>query len=743
MALRKHKSFCRICTGHCGVVASVDDAGRLAAIQGDRDDPQTLGFICSKGTDAVDSHNSDQRILRPLKRMADGTFAPVPLEQALAEISDKLREIIARDGPNAVAAYRGSGGFMASASLFLLNGFLDAIGSHQMYSSLTIDQSAKWVTLGRLGWWPAGAQPFHSSDVCMLVGANPLVSIAGGGFDTRHPLKRIREAKARGMKLVVIDPRRSETAEYADLLIQPLPGTDAAILAAIIRIILAEGWHDEEFCRRHVADLELLREAVAPFEAERVARIADIPAGSLREAARIFAGEGRRGTVSTGTGPSMSPFSNLTEQLVGCLNVICGRFVREGERIDNPGLLLGWHPKRAQVVDIGRSWESGPKSRIGGFGTIGGEMLTALLADEVLTPGPGQVKCLFSVGGNPVAAVPDQRKFVAAMANLELLVSLEPFMTATAALSDYILPPRMPYERADLNLALFETAIYGDAYARYTAPVASPPANAELCDEWFALWSIASRLGCQLVCNGVELDMARAPSDDQLLAITAANAPVPWDIIRDAELGYLHPESLTALPADPATAGRFTLVPEDVRKEIAGLDAHCRQPPGREAFPYRLTSRRSRHRFNTVGHLSPYLKKLVPYNPAYLNPADLAAERLSRGDWIEIRSDHGVIRARVEEDPAVRRGVVSMSHCFGYLPEDDDYDTHGVSTNLLISSERDLQTINAMPRMSGIPVAIDAAAGPADEGPGNEGQPVIGTVIGGSHRLNTTIRGST
>src|SRR5690606_21968929 len=126
-----------------------------------------------------------------------------------------------------------------------------------------------------------------------------------------------------------------------------------------------------------------------------------------------------------GTGPSMSPFSNLMEHMVTCLNVVCGRFVREGERIGNPGLVLGWGPKRAQVMDVGRSWETGPKSRIGGFGTVGGEMLTGLLADEILTPGPGQIKCLFSVGGNPAAAVPDHNKMAKALESLELLVSLE------------------------------------------------------------------------------------------------------------------------------------------------------------------------------------------------------------------------------------------------------------------------------------------------------------------------------
>ncbi len=703
------KSFCRICTGHCGVIASVDENRRLVAIRGDKDDPQTLGFVCSKGTDAVDSHNSGERLLRPLKRMPDGSFEPIPLERAIGEIADRLGDIIHRNGPGAVASYRGSGGFFASATLNVLDALMAAIGSPKKFSNLTIDQSAKVVAMGRLGVWPPGPQPFHDSDVCMLLGNNPLVSIAAAAFDTRHPLKRIKEARARGMKLIVVDPRRTETAEYADVFLQPLPGYDAAILAAIIRIILDEGWQDADFCRQHVGDLDCLRRAVEPFTPEKVAEAADIPADGLWEAARVFARDGRRGIAGTGTGPSMSPHSNLMEHLVGCLNVICGRFIREGEPIDNPGFLMGRTPKPAQVVDIGRSWESGPRSRIGGYGTVGGEMLTGLLADEILQPGEGQVKCLINHGGNPAASVPDHRKIARALESLELFVSIEPVMTASAALSDYILPPRMPYERADLHLSLFETAIYPFSYARYTPALADPPPGSEVCDEWYVLWSLASRLGYTLTCNGIELDRDEPPTEEQLLEILTANAPVPLAQIKRHPEGYLdRGEPMVAAPADPATAAKFTTMPDDVAGEMEGLLGDMRDADrGGRGFDFRLCSRRNRHRFNTVGHLSPYLKKLTPRNPAYLNPDDLRALGVATGDWVEISSDNGAIRATVAEDETVRRGVVSMTHCFGYLPDTDDFIEHGVSTNLLISTDRDLQTINAMPRMSGIPVNIE------------------------------------
>ncbi len=293
----------------------------------------------------------------------------------------------------------------------------------------------------------------------MIVGANPLVSVSMNGFDTRNPLKRLKQAKARGMKLIVIDPRRTETARFADVFLQPLPGEDCAILAGLIHIILAEGWQDHEFCARYAGDLDALRAAVAPFTPAYVARRADVPEADLRRVAEVFARDSRRGAVSSATGPDMSPGSNLAEHLIECLNVICGRFVREGETVPHPGAIMPRWPRKAEVIPAPRWWEHGYRSRIGGFGLIDGELPTGILADEILEPGAGQVRALIVHGGNPASAVPDQERIVEALRSLELLVTIEPFMTQTARLSHYVLPPTLQYERADLPIFIYENLV--------------------------------------------------------------------------------------------------------------------------------------------------------------------------------------------------------------------------------------------------------------------------------------------
>ena len=703
MATHEKLSFCRICMGHCGVVLTLDDDEQLVGIRADRDDEQTLGFACFKGLQAVELHNGPARLLHPLKRQPDGSFARIPLEQALEEIAAKLREIIDKDGAEAIAGYRGGGAFFNASASTLLQDFLAAVGTPKLFSSVTIDQSAKMVTPGRLGMWLPGIQSFQSSDVTMVIGGNPLVSITN--LDLRNPMKRLKDAKARGFKLIVIDPRLTETAKFADIFLQPLPGEDCTILAGMIRLILERGWEDKAFCARNAADLDGLRAAVQPFTPDYVARRADIPVEKFREAAEAFA-HAKRGPAISATGPNMSPHSNLAEHLIGCLNVICGRFVREGERIENPGVIYPRYPRPAQVVPASRPWEQGPKSRIGGYGMIGGEMMTGVMAAEILEPGPGQVRALIVHGGNPVSSVPDQRKVVEALRKLDLLVSIEPNMTPTAKLSHYILPPKLMYERADLPLWIWEMLLYPIPFTRYTEAAAEPPKGAEVCDEIQVFWALAKRLGLKMTVTGVPIGMETEPTVEDSLKIAARHAPVPWDEIKSHPRGAVFEgEPQYAAPPDPGTAGKFTLAPEDVVTEIAELAteyvAQGQVRSNGRIFTHRLAARRHRDRFNSLGKALSGVYKRVPYNVAYLNPADMAAKSVNDGDWVELTSDNGAVRAIAEGDETLRTGVVSLTHGFGDLPDSTDYLTDGVSTNLLISTDRDLQTINAMPRMSG------------------------------------------
>src|SRR5690606_32856671 len=199
------------------------------------------------------------------------------------------------------------GAFLNNTSTNISQRFLEAIGSHKFFSTITIDQSAKVVTAGRLGAWQGSRQPLDTCDVVMMVGSNPLVSISGYVFDARNPNKRMKEARARGLKIIVIDPRYTETAKNADVFLQPYPGEDPTLMASLLHVILREGWEDTEFCQQWVADLEELRAAVAPFTPEYAAHRAGVDADLIVKAASLFAKESKRGFVVSGTGPDMAP----------------------------------------------------------------------------------------------------------------------------------------------------------------------------------------------------------------------------------------------------------------------------------------------------------------------------------------------------------------------------------------------------------------------------------------------------
>ena len=446
MAATESIGVCRICPGSCTLILSHDSNGRITGARGDRNNPVTQGYACIKGLNLHEAHYSPERLLRPLKRAADGSFASIPLDQALDEIAARLARIIERDGPDAVAVFKGTLSYLNVAAAHMLPAFLDALGSKSLFSTMTIDQSAKWVTAERLGSWEAGKDPFDVADVLMFIGANPLMSLTAFNFPMQSPSKAMRAARARGMRIVVIDPRRSETARHADVHLQPVPGEDPTILAGLLRMILAEGWHDANFCGRWAAGLDRLRSAVEPFTADYVARRAGVAAEDLYRAAAVFArpvdGRRPRGSAAGATGPSMAPHSNLADHLIECLNVVCGRFARPGDRIMNPGVIGARRARRAQVVAPARSWEKGWRSRVGGacggFGMLRGEKMSGCLPDEITTPGAGRIRALLVSGGNPVAAIPGQRNAIAAFRDLELLVTIDPFMTGTARLSHYV-----------------------------------------------------------------------------------------------------------------------------------------------------------------------------------------------------------------------------------------------------------------------------------------------------------------
>lgn len=701
-------TYCCYCSALCGVIVEVED-NRVVKVRGDLEHPMSRGFTCTKGRHIGDFVAAPDRLRESQRRTKTGALAAVTADEAVNEIADRLLEIRERHGGDSIGLYWGTHGVMAPLSRPVANAFWRTIGSHKWYSTMTIDQAPKWVAPGRIGQWQGGRQRFQDSDVWMLVGTNPVLSMLGGvvtGFPQQDGLRRVREARSRGMQLLVVDPRRSETAALADIHLQIVPGRDALLLAGILRIILTEELHDERFCAEHVADLTDLKDAVSDAEPELVARGCGIPLEQLFSAARVF-GRGRRGMVTTGTGANMGPHANLVEHLTWCINIVCGRFAREGDPWHLPTVLSETPRPVAEATGPDRSWESGFISRIGdGYGLLFGELPSATLPDEILEPGSDRIRALIVVGGNPAAAIPGQHRVVEALSSLELLVVIDPFLNETAQLADFVLAPAMQLERPQ-HTAHLEHHI-GAPFAQYAPRVLAPPPG--VLEDWVYLAKLTHAMGREIEVFGHRLLPGEPlPTSDEMLVWQAQNGRVPLAEVQ----GHPHGGLYTDLPhiqvgRGTGAGGRFRLLAEDVAIELeSALASSSAVSPSPDEFL--LIVRRIKETMNSTGRTIEGLPK-QRHNICYLHREDLETLGVSANTVVRLRSRHGSVNVILGIDNNLRRGVMSMTHGYGGLPTDDDPSVAGTNPNRLLSAGDDLQSINAMPRMTAVPVTVATAS---------------------------------
>ncbi len=716
-------AICRFCHATCGLKVTIEH-GRVVRIIGDLDNPVYHGYSCVKGRNYHEFHRDPGRVLHPLRRDPSGQLQRVTPAAAFAGIAGEVGRIVADHGPRAVAMYAGTFSHFCPAGVMLRDAFMDALGSPMRFTNATIDQPGKPISMALHGRWGAGPQAFADADVCLLVGANPLVSM-WGGIPSFNPAKRLHEARARGLKLIVIDPRLTETARKADLHLQCLPGHDVELLAAMLRVILAEELHDAAFVEEETRGVEALRAAVAPFTPERVSDRAGVPAAQIVEAARMFA-TAQRGNATSGTGPSMAPHGVLMDYLVLALNTVCARWVRAGEKLPNRGVLFRQFSGVARAEKPRQATGFGEALRVRGLTDTAAGLPTAALADEILTPGPGQVRALFVVGGNPLLAWPNQAKTRRALESLELLVVVDPQVSATARLAHYVIGPKFGFETPAMSFGNEGITTYGlsigyqEPYAQYQPQLIEPPDGAEVLEDWRIFYELARHMGLRLAWRGQPFDMTKAPTTDELLEHFVRRSRVPLEEIRRHPHGQLYPDPQPF--AEPKEAGwphrlelgHPTMLAElaEVARELeavpaAGDPVPATTPAG--ALELLLVSRREHAVYNSVAHQLPALRRRRPFNPAYVNPADARRLGAEDGSTIAIETSAGSVRAVLQCAADVREGVVSIAHGF----EEHVGTGQGASTAALVDDASDYEPLSGLPRMSAIPVRVRLAGGGA------------------------------
>ncbi len=723
-------TICRLCLAHCGVLATVEnDNGRrkVTKVTGDRDNPMFQGYTCPKGRALPELHNHEGRLLQSMKRQGDGSHAPVASERATAEVADRIQAIIDQHGPRSVAIYVGTPCAGTPVAAGMGNAFLRAIGSRMFFTSNTIDQPGKQVSMALHGKWLGGEPNFEEADAWLLVGNNPIIS-KSAGLPGQNPALKLKQAQARGLQLIVIDPRVSDTARKAAIHLQCRPGEDHAILAGMINVIIEEELYDREFIEQNVTGFEELSQAVAHFTPDYVADRAGIPKEKLIEAARVFATAKTR-HANSGTGASFAMYCNLKEYLVLCLNTICGAHARAGQRVTRPNAMLPAYTPKAQAFPPFEGWGFGEKLRVRGLTDTAAGMPTAALADEILMPGEGQVKALICIGGNPMAAWPDQRKTQRAMEALDLLVTLDVEMSTTSRLADYVIACKQTLETHGSSQSAESIKYYGSgigfpsAYAQYAEPVADVPSGSDLVEEWEFFYAMANHLDLDLVYISaygfgkyqespyhiLPLSKSEKPTTDALYESIFSNSRIALDEVKRHPHGHIFDSNVTVEARDPDCEDRLDCgnsVMMGQLAEVFSQDYKALQDT--PDFPFRYISRRYNNFINSSGRSIRKLNGGKPWNPVWMNPDDMRGIGVAEGDMVRIAAAHDGILAMVEEDNTLRSGVVAIAHAFGGLVDEDHrYTELGANTGRLVRDDEDYDPITGMPRMGNVPVAIE------------------------------------
>jgi len=722
------QTICRNCPSLCGLLVETE-GNKVLSIRGDKKSPLTSGYFCPKGSASMELHNGEDRLLSSAARDHRGKLANMPVEQALDRIHGELERIIRRYGPGAVAMYYGTGVNNHSLGHSAMKAWFHLIGSPYVFSSMTVDQSAKWVACGRLGTFATGKYDIGSADVLMVVGANPAVSHVGG-YPISNPSNSIRQARKRGLKLIVVDPRLSETARFADLHLQIRPGEDATLFASLIKLVLEKGTFDRDFCARFAVGLDDLRRSVAPFDLAYAADRCGLSIEKIEQAADLFC-SGRRKSAFSGTGPDMSTDSNLAEHLIETFNAICGGYRRAGDRIGNTGPLFGGVPTQEQVFPPHRSWETGPKCKTADIGPMYGEYSSGLLPDEIFGDGENKIRALLVVGGNPAKAIGDPDKTLSALKSLDLLVTLDFRPTETTALSHYVVATSLPYERHDF------TGIYDPLlsvpFAHVAVPILCRPPN--VIDDWEAFWGLAKRMGKTLTLKRplfgashsqipgpeLELDVSTKPNTADIIRWMTSQGATNYDELLSRPEGIIVKSCQGQVtPATVDDGARLNLCPADVISDLTDLrrsgdDEHASD------YPFRLVVRRMLEAMNSAYNNATRTRRRNPVNSAFMNVLDMKALSIEDGDSIEIASPYGMVVGRAKADSGLRQGVVSMTHGWGSPDASNDADgTRGAFSGRLVSLVKDRQSISWMPRQSAIPVRITRRERPPAEVSSNQ-----------------------
>jgi formate dehydrogenase len=709
----KKFTHCGICLAACGMEVDVED-NRIISLRGDPLHPLTRGFLCAKGRASIEMADDKLRLLHPYERTGAERHR-ITWDEANKKISSKLRKIISKWGPNSVATYYGAGTPTSSMNYMMADGFLRALGSDRMYNVLTLEFTNRYLVMEKMyGKQFFVTQPDIENTQCLLIfGSNPLVSIDHPGI-----IASIKALKKRGGKLIVVDPRKTETAQMADLHVPINPGTDLLMLQGMVGYIFKNKLCDFEFLQKHCVGWEVFHDW-KPIDSIMSERICGVPKAVIEEAAKAFSNAQSACAIGK-LGINTSNNGTITYWLVEALNAITGNVDRPGGIIFNPGVL---DLNLLSRMSLGKKIR---KSKIGGYPYVTGSYPAPVLASEIFSDTPDRIRALMVVAGDPSLSFPNAQNFEAAIERLDLCVSIDMYMNETAQRAHYVLPAANFFEQDDLYITFPDHFPY--PFAQWSHKVVEPPEMTR------AQWEIFLDLSRHMripILNQRTLDLLFRAGN--LLGKMTGN---PGRFSFDPKnyykllLGMMGKIKFYELMKNPhgvkagdivfgaalrklATPSRkIDVAPCDFINEMVRALPILKMS---KQMPFILISgERSPHTKNTnLRGLTSLLDK-QPENFARINSEDAASLSIHDGDTLEISTDKGTVKIKAMITDKIRKGVISIGHGWGRKPFHPDMPRagkqEGVNVNLLTDDSR-LEPLVGMPIYNSIPCRVRKCAG--------------------------------
>ena len=698
---------CNLCEEICGQLVEVERTergDRVTSIRGNPDDPLSRGHICPKGTALADVHSDPDRLRRPVRRVpgagAEPRWEELGWDEAIRYAVAGLADTIDRHGRDAVAVYLGNPNVHSLGAMTHGSQVVRAIGSRNTYSATSVDQLPHQL-VAHLMFGHQLLLPIPDIDRTehfLVFGANPMAS--NGSLMTVPDFpNRLRALKERGGRMVVLDPRRTETARVATEHHFIRPGTDAAVLLAMLNTLLAEGWATPP---AYVDGVDAVREAVSGFTPDRAERLSGVPADVVRRLTRDFVEAGAAAAYGR-IGVSTQQFGTVSVWAVNCLNILTGN-------LDRPGGVMFTDPA-VDVVGrriIGLGHHDKWRSRVRDLPESNGELPVSTLADEILTPGKGQVRAALTVSGNPVLSTPDGKRLGEALAGLDFMVAVDIYVNETTRHADVILPPTTALERDHYDLAFHALAVRDTA--RFTPAVLPKPDGAR--HDWEVFRDLA--LGLMARSDRKQPLKKRLVTEARLrlsptrlvdLLLRTGRRRLSVRALRRAgggvDLGPLQP----SMPERLQTRDRrIDLAPGLVTTDLARVADALVEPGPDELL---LIGRRHQRDCNSWMHNTRRLTKGRPRHHLLMHPADLADRDLVDGSTVQVSSRVGSVQVEVRATDEMMPGVVSLPHGYGHAQSPGTRlarEVAGASINDLTDPER--LDVSGNAAFSAVPVRV-------------------------------------